>query len=128
VFTDHDLPMVCVVATEAGDRHRQRRLYESARRRERSIDGSVAVTTALLSGGDTDDALTVVAEQARRLADSDAGIVLLPEEEGGLEVVAVSPNALPLRWASSSGPRARWSSGCWPASRCSSRTRPPTRA
>ena len=48
------------------------------------------MTTALLSGGDADDALAVVAEQARHLADSAAGIVLLPAEGGGLEVVAVS--------------------------------------
>ncbi|MEK8144099.1 GAF domain-containing protein [Streptomyces sp. M10(2022)] len=34
--------------------------------------------------------MAVVAEQARHLADSAAGFVLLPAEEGGLEVVAVS--------------------------------------
>ncbi|ARX84808.1 histidine kinase [Streptomyces alboflavus] len=32
----------------------------------------------------------MVAEQARHLADSAAGIVLLPDEEGGMEIVAVS--------------------------------------
>ncbi|MFE9553724.1 GAF domain-containing sensor histidine kinase [Streptomyces sp. NPDC006692] len=89
-FTDYDLHMVRVLATEAGIAIGNARLYEAARQRERWIDGSVAVTTALLSGGDADDALEVVAEQARHLADSDAGIVLLPAEEGGLEIVAVS--------------------------------------
>ncbi|WP_282694970.1 GAF domain-containing protein [Streptomyces sp. CC208A] len=89
-FDDHDEHMVRVLATEAGIAIGNARLYEAACRRERWIDGSVAVTTALLSGGDADDALTVVAEQARRLADADAGIVLLPAEEGGLEIVAVS--------------------------------------
>ncbi|MFE5729343.1 GAF domain-containing sensor histidine kinase [Streptomyces sp. NPDC056528] len=89
-FNDYDVHMVRVLATEAGIAIGNARLYEAARQRERWIDGSVAVTTALLSGGDADDALTVVAEQARRLADADAGIVLLPAEEGGLEVVAVS--------------------------------------
>ncbi|MFE6102996.1 GAF domain-containing sensor histidine kinase [Streptomyces laurentii] len=89
-FNDYDVHMVRVLATEAGIAIGNARLYEAARQRERWIDGSVAVTTALLSGGDADDALTVVAEQARRLADADAGIVLLPAGEGGLEVVAVS--------------------------------------
>ncbi|QES07194.1 GAF domain-containing protein [Streptomyces venezuelae] len=90
-FNDYDVHMVRVLATEAGIAIGNARLYEAARQRERWIDGSVAVTTALLSGGDADDALTVVAEQARRLADADAGIVMLPAaDEGGLEIVAVS--------------------------------------
>ncbi|MEU5399702.1 GAF domain-containing protein [Streptomyces sp. NPDC005963] len=89
-FNDYDLHMVRVLATEAGIAIGNARLYEAARQRERWIDGSVAVTTALLSGGDADDALTVVAEQARRLADAAAGIVMLPAAEGGLEIVAVS--------------------------------------
>lgn len=89
-FNDYDLHMLRVLATEAGIAIGNARLYEAARQRERWIDGSVAVTTALLSGGDVDDALSVVAEQARRLADSAAGMVLLPAEEGGLEIAAVS--------------------------------------
>ncbi|WP_434592283.1 GAF domain-containing protein [Streptomyces sp. A5-4] len=89
-FNDYDLHMVRVLATEAGIAIGNARLYEAARQRERWIDGSVAVTTALLSGGDADDALTVVAEQARHLAASAAGMVLLPVAEGGLEIVAVS--------------------------------------
>ncbi|MET9690896.1 GAF domain-containing protein [Streptomyces sp. NPDC006514] len=89
-FNDYDVHMVRVLATEAGIAIGNARLYEAATQRERWIDGSVAVTTALLSGGDADDALAVVAEQARRLADSAAGIVMLPAEEGGMEIVAVS--------------------------------------
>ena len=89
-FNDYDLHMVRVLATEAGIAIGNARLYEAARQRERWIDGSVAVTTALLSGGDADDALSVVAEQARHLAGSAAGIVLLPAEDGGLEIAAVS--------------------------------------
>ncbi|WP_405734626.1 GAF domain-containing protein [Streptomyces sp. NBC_00028] len=89
-FNDHDLNMVRVLATEAGIAIGNARLYEAAKQRERWIDGSVAVTTALLSGGDTDDALQVVAEQARGLSGSTAGIVLLPADEGGLEIAAVA--------------------------------------
>ncbi|MFF3886664.1 GAF domain-containing protein [Streptomyces sp. NPDC001914] len=89
-FDDDDLDMVRVLATEAGIAIGNARLYEAAKQRERWIDGSVAVTTALLAGGDAEDALQIVAEQARRLSGSEAGIVLLPAEEGGLEVVAVA--------------------------------------
>ncbi|MHC5259226.1 GAF domain-containing sensor histidine kinase [Streptomyces sp. UC4497] len=88
-FNDDDLNMVRVLATEAGIAIGNARLYEAAKQRERWIDGSVAVTTALLSGGDADDALQVVAEQARHLSDSAAGIVMLPAEEDGMEIVAV---------------------------------------
>lgn len=63
-FNDYDVHMVRVLATEAGIAIGNARLYEAATQRERWIDGSVAVTTALLSGGDADDALVVVAEQA----------------------------------------------------------------
>ncbi|MFC8665240.1 GAF domain-containing protein [Streptomyces sp. NPDC057199] len=89
-FDDHDLDMVRVLAGEAGIAIGNARLYEAAKQRERWIDGSVAVTTALLSGGDADEALQVVAEQARRLSDSAAGLVLLPAAGGGLEIVAVA--------------------------------------
>jgi GAF domain-containing protein len=89
-FGDDDLDLVRVLATEAGIAIGNARLYEAAKQRERWIDGSVAVTTALLAGGDAEDALQIVAEQARRLSDSVAGIVLLPAEEGGLEIVAVA--------------------------------------
>ncbi|MEU0821642.1 sensor histidine kinase [Streptomyces mirabilis] len=89
-FTDDDLSMVRVLAAEAGIAIGNARLYEAAQQRERWIDGSVAVTRALLSADDAEDALQVVAEQARRLSGSVAGIVLLPAAEGGLEISAVA--------------------------------------
>ncbi|MFE2566305.1 sensor histidine kinase [Streptomyces mirabilis] len=89
-FTDDDLKMVRVLAAEAGIAIGNARLYEAAQQRERWIDGSVAVTRALLSADDAEDALQVVAEQARGLSGSVAGIVLLPAAEGGLEISAVA--------------------------------------
>ncbi|MFI9720924.1 GAF domain-containing protein [Streptomyces sp. NPDC052396] len=85
-----DLHMVRILATEAGIAIGNARVHQEGLQRMRWIDGSVAVTTALLSGGDAEDALAVVAEQARRLAGADAGIVLLPDGEGGLEMAAVA--------------------------------------
>ncbi|MFI0775549.1 GAF domain-containing sensor histidine kinase [Streptomyces sp. NPDC021212] len=87
-FSVPDLHMVKVLATEAGIAIGNARLHEATRQRERWIDGSVAVTHSLLSG-DAEDALVVVAEKARQLAGSAAGLVLVPEEGGGLEIVAV---------------------------------------
>ncbi|GAA3373168.1 GAF domain-containing protein [Streptomyces sannanensis] len=89
-FTGDDLQTARVLAAEAGIAIGNARLHEAARQRERWIDGSVAVTTALLSGGDTDDALECVAEQARRLAAAAVGVVLLPADGGGLEVAAIA--------------------------------------
>ncbi|MGW2115859.1 sensor histidine kinase [Streptomyces zhihengii] len=89
-FDDEDLALVTVLASQAGIAVGNARLYETARRRERWIEGAAAVTTALLSGRSADDALTTVAEQARILAGAAAGVVLQPTEEGGMEIVAAS--------------------------------------
>ncbi|MDJ0342057.1 GAF domain-containing protein [Streptomyces sp. H10-C2] len=89
-FTEEDLHVVRILATEAGIALGNARLYEATRQRERWINGSAALTTALLTGDDAEDALDVVAEQARKLAEAAAGLVLLPTKDGGLEVVAVS--------------------------------------
>ena len=102
-FTENDVQLLRILATEAGIAIGNARLREAARIREQWIDGSAAITTALLAG-DVDDALTVVAEQARRLAGADAGLVLLPTtslpgdpvpadghgDRPGLEIVAAA--------------------------------------
>jgi signal transduction histidine kinase len=92
-FSGCDLHTVQVLATAAGIQIGNARLCEATRRRERWIDGAAALTTSLLSGGADgalDDPLAVVAEQGRRLADAAAGLVLLPHEHGGLEIVRVA--------------------------------------
>ncbi|WP_419996472.1 GAF domain-containing sensor histidine kinase [Streptomyces boninensis] len=96
-FTGNDLQLVRVIATEAGIAIGNARLYEASRQQAHWINGANAVTTALLSSADAKDALQVVAEQARTLADAAAGLVLLPmepegEDEGGLEIVAAAGN------------------------------------
>ncbi|MCX2179685.1 GAF domain-containing protein [Streptomyces sp. SKN60] len=89
-FTEEDRALLRVLATQAGIAIGNARLYETARRRERWIEGAAAVTTALLAGRPAEDALTTVAERARLLADASAGVVLQPTEEGGMEIVAAS--------------------------------------
>ncbi|MEU9084481.1 GAF domain-containing protein [Streptomyces sp. NPDC048357] len=94
-FTDEDLALVRVLASQAGIAIGNARLYETARRRERWIDGAAAVTTALLAGRPAADALMCVAERARLLADAAAGVVLQPTPEGGMEIVAASTHGDP---------------------------------
>ncbi|MFI8822672.1 GAF domain-containing protein [Streptomyces sp. NPDC053431] len=89
-FTDEDLALLRILATQAGIAIGNARLYETARQRERWIEGAAAVTTALLTGKPAEDALTTVAERARLLAGASAGVVLQPTAEGGMEIVAAS--------------------------------------
>lgn len=94
-FTEADLSLVRVLASQAGIAIGNSRLYETARRRERWIEGAAAVTTALLAGRPAADALMCVAERARLLADAAAGVVLQPTPEGGMEIVAASTHGDP---------------------------------
>ncbi|GGU40601.1 sensor histidine kinase [Streptomyces lavendofoliae] len=89
-FTDEDLAVLRVLAAQAGIAIGNARLYETARQRERWIEGAAAVTTALLTGEPAADALVTVAERARLLAGAAAGVVLQPTTGGGMEIVAAS--------------------------------------
>ncbi|WP_257001959.1 GAF domain-containing protein [Streptomyces sp. WZ.A104] len=89
-FADTDMALLRVLAAQAGIAIGNARLYESARQRERWIEGAAAVTTALLTGTDAADALMTVAERARVLAGASAGVILQPTEAGGMEIVTAS--------------------------------------
>lgn len=89
-FTAEDEQLLRVLATQAGISIGNARLYETARQRERWIEGAAAVTTALLTEESADDALTTVAERARLLADASAGVILHPTAEGGMAIVTAS--------------------------------------
>ncbi|MFF5444774.1 GAF domain-containing protein [Streptomyces sp. NPDC012888] len=94
-FTDEDAALLRVLASQAGIAIGNARLYDTARRRERWIEGAAAVTTTLLAGRPAQDALMCVADRARRLADAAAGVVLQPTPEGGMEIVAASTQGDP---------------------------------
>ncbi|MEW2116409.1 GAF domain-containing protein [Streptomyces sp. NPDC005474] len=89
-FTDTDRQLLSVLAARAGVAIGNARLYETARQRERWIEGAAAVTTALLTGGAAADALMTVADRARLLADAAAGVILQPTDEGGMEIVTAA--------------------------------------
>ncbi|MDT0310009.1 histidine kinase [Streptomyces sp. DSM 44917] len=107
-FTEEDRQVLLLLATEAGNALGSARLHETVRQQARWLDGSLELSTALLSpdaAEDEDNALAIVAEQARRLAGATACAVLEPalpsgpEERDGeaaaprLRVVAVSSAA-----------------------------------
>ncbi len=77
-FDDEDQNVVQALAAAAGVAIENARLYDTARRRERWLQASSEVTTALLSGTDTEDVLRLVAERARNLADTDLAAIALP--------------------------------------------------
>ncbi|MBT2380004.1 GAF domain-containing protein [Streptomyces sp. ISL-111] len=89
-FSETDRALLHVLASQAGIAVGNARLHESARQRERWIEGAAAVTTALLTGTDAADALMTVAEGARALAGASAGVILQPTEAGGMEIVTAS--------------------------------------
>ncbi|MFE5599627.1 GAF domain-containing protein [Streptomyces coelicoflavus] len=89
-FTVEDEQLLRVLAAQAGVSIGNARLYETARQRERWIEGAAAVTTALLTEEGAEDALTTVAERARLLAGASAGVILHPTSEGGMAIVTAS--------------------------------------
>ncbi|MEV6311050.1 GAF domain-containing protein [Streptomyces sp. NPDC051840] len=89
-FTDTDLALLRLLASQAAAAIGGAHLYEAVRQREQWIEGASAITRALLTGAGTTDALTTVAERARVLAGAAAGVILQPTAEGGMEIVAAS--------------------------------------
>ncbi|MEU1126849.1 GAF domain-containing protein, partial [Streptomyces sp. NPDC005899] len=89
-FTDTDLALLRLLASQAAAAVDGAHLHEAARQREHWIEGAAAVTRALLGGTGTADALMTVAERARVLAGASAGVILQPTGEGGMEIVTAS--------------------------------------
>ncbi|WP_435599725.1 sensor histidine kinase [Streptomyces sp. C10-9-1] len=89
-FSGDEVRLLTVLAAQAGIAIGNARLQETARLRERWIEGAAAVTNTLLAERSAADALTTVAEQARVLADAAAGVVLTPTGDGGMEITAAS--------------------------------------
>ncbi|MFJ2769743.1 GAF domain-containing protein [Streptomyces sp. NPDC087300] len=106
-FTDDDRQLLKVLAGQAGIAIGNARLFETARQRERWIEGAAAVTTALLTGEEAADALMTVADRARILAGAAAGVILQPTEAGGMTIVAAATDGAPHGWGTRSWRGAR---------------------
>ncbi|TDE34319.1 GAF domain-containing sensor histidine kinase [Actinomadura sp. 6K520] len=81
-FEDEDQVVVTALATAAGVAIENARLYEETRRRERWLEASAEISTALLSGVGTHQVTALVAERAREVADGVLGSVALVDEYG----------------------------------------------
>src|SRR5690606_40165452 len=78
-FSLHDaLP---IFATAAGVAIENARLYEETRRRERWLEASAEISTALLSGAGTHEVTALVAARAREIAGAALGNVALIRSE-----------------------------------------------
>ncbi|WP_344955139.1 GAF domain-containing sensor histidine kinase [Actinomadura miaoliensis] len=82
-FDEEDEAVVIALATAAGVAIENARLYEETRRRERWLEASAEVSTALLSGTDPREVTDLVAQRARQIADADLATVWLTDESGG---------------------------------------------
>jgi signal transduction histidine kinase len=89
-FDEEDESVVSALATAAGVAIENARLYQDARRRERWLQASAEISTALLSGADPGEALRLVVRRAREICDADlATVALLEGASGDLVVEAV---------------------------------------
>ncbi|NEA23705.1 GAF domain-containing protein, partial [Actinomadura bangladeshensis] len=89
-FEEEDEVVVIALATAAGVAIENARLYEETRRRERWLEASAEISTALLSGTDTHDVIDLVARRAREIADARLSSVTLVDETGRAAVLAAA--------------------------------------
>ena len=88
-FDEDDEQVVVALATAAGVAIENARLYYDARRRQQWLEASTQVTTALLSGTDSQEALAVVARRAREVAGAEMSAIALVRGPSDLRVEVV---------------------------------------
>ena len=87
-FSDDDEAVLTALGAAAGVAIENARLYDAARHSQRWIAASAEVTTALLSGAGTEEALAAITARARELSGADLAVLALPDGEGRLLTVA----------------------------------------
>jgi len=85
-FDEEDEAVVQALAAAAGVAIQNARLYSESRQRERWLEASSEVSTALLSGSDPEQVLTLVAERARQVTGGRLAFVALPLDASRLLV------------------------------------------
>jgi signal transduction histidine kinase len=78
-FTADDEAVVEALAAAAGVAIENARLFEQTRRRQRWLEASNGILAALLAGSDADEAVLLIAANARELAGADLTLLLLPD-------------------------------------------------
>lgn len=77
-FTRDDVDAVTVLARAAAVAVANARVYAQSRNRERWMRVSQAITTTLLEGTEEEEALQMIAQQVREVADADTSVIVLP--------------------------------------------------
>jgi signal transduction histidine kinase len=90
MFTVEDEEVVVALAAAAGVVIENARLYEDATVRRRWLEAAAEVSSALLTDTDGAAALTRVAARAMDVPGADTAAVLVPADDGRLQVVAVA--------------------------------------
>lgn len=79
-FEEEDAIVVTALATAAGVAIENARLFQEMRRRETWLQASAEISTALLSGVDPGEVITLVARRAREICDADLATVSLVDD------------------------------------------------
>ncbi|WP_067472129.1 sensor histidine kinase [Actinomadura hibisca] len=87
VFDEEDEAVVTALATAAGVAIENARLYEEGRRRQRWLEASAEISTALLSGLDPHQVKALLARRARQITDAAFAAVALADEPAEAFVV-----------------------------------------
>ncbi|MDR1635076.1 MAG: GAF domain-containing protein [Bifidobacteriaceae bacterium] len=77
-FTKADAEAVSTLATAAGVMVENAQLYQASQRRESWLAAGQGITTMLLSGVEEEEALTVIASQAKEVAGAATAALILP--------------------------------------------------
>jgi signal transduction histidine kinase len=97
-FDEEDESVVLALAAAAGVAIQNARLYSETRQRERWLEASSEVSTALLSGADPEDVLTLIAARAREVTEAQLALIALPlDDERLLVEVAEGEEAATVR-------------------------------
>lgn len=77
-FEDSDVALVQALASAVSVAVENSQLYDQAKTRERWISASQNLTTTMLEGADEEDALRMIAETVREVAQADTAVIVLP--------------------------------------------------
>lgn len=77
-FSESDVQLVGFLGDAAGVAVENARLYKEANNRERWMEATHNITTALLEGTEEEEALALIAQTARQVADADTTLIILP--------------------------------------------------
>jgi signal transduction histidine kinase len=85
-FDEEDEAVVLALAAAAGVAIQNARLYSETRQRERWLEATGEISTALLSGTEPEDVLSLIACRAREVTNASLGLVVLPLDDHRLLV------------------------------------------